>query len=500
MSYAIATPCSDGKALYVYLPTGGVVSYDLDGNHLWYRTLGTRRTSGGWGSAEVAPSPLLAGGVLLVHYDKAYGLDPATGKVLWQSAVVGREIPIPSPIPLKVGGIWYAMMGVGRVLRMADGKCVFDPAWATNTTVHSPAAYGDIFCWVGCAVRMPAAENGEAMVAWELSGDALLTSRCIDANRTGPKHMLGWHGYACPLYLDGKVYFQAEKRAFSVFDARTGALLFSTDTGIGGEVYPALTQAGDIIISSNNKGASSVVTPAIGADFRVLAMNTIGALGGNMFVPVGNRMLVHAEEVSRDGLASEGMLYCLGDPLAEAPPTFRPADARVKREAPATGAALLALLDDPDDLAVFAALRTLKAPDDVETVVPDLAKRATSGDVRSASMALLALRTLGPKAKGAVPALVPLLDPGYGKTHSDVDLPARDALRAIGPESAAAMLAVAQKGRAPQERLMLPLLDLISGFGPAAAATAPTLEALAGGTTRTALAAKAALAKVTVKE
>jgi hypothetical protein len=115
-------------------------------------------------------------------------------------------------------------------------------------------------------------------------------------------------------------------------------------------------------------------------------------------------------------------------------------------------------------------------------------------------MALLALRALGPRAKGAVPALVPLLDPGYGKTHTLCDLPARDALTAIGPLAAGEMLAAARTPRGVNERAMLSVLGIVGGFGPEAIGAAPALKTLAAGTGRVADAAKAALAKVKPEE
>ncbi|MGD0897029.1 MAG: PQQ-binding-like beta-propeller repeat protein [Thermoguttaceae bacterium] len=83
LTYAIATPCSDGRRLYAWLPTGVLVCYDLEGNRQWVRVLGKRRASGGWYGGQVAPSPLLADGKLVVHYDQIYCLDAATGKTLF---------------------------------------------------------------------------------------------------------------------------------------------------------------------------------------------------------------------------------------------------------------------------------------------------------------------------------------------------------------------------------------------------------------------------------
>jgi outer membrane protein assembly factor BamB len=499
-SWAIATPCSDGKFVYVYLPVGAVVCYDLEGNRQWYRWLGTKRVGGGWGIQQVGPSPLLVDGTLVIHYDKIYGLDAATGQVRWETPIKG--LPIPSPIPLKVGETWYAMLGTGRALRVADGQWVFQPKWQNDCTVHSPVAYDDLFCWVGCAVRMPAKAGDEAQVVWTLTKEALVTMhRAIngssDASKvTAPQHMLGWHAYASPVYDNGKIHYQAEYKKYSVFDARTGAMLFSTDVPVGGEVYPALTLAGDVLISSSRRGASAVFPKEHGAGFGVLAINQIGhEFGGNAFVPVGNRLLIHATVESPDRRDEQGYLYCLGDPLTEPPATFQPEPTHGPRPAPTTAAGLVALLDDPDDLAVFATLRALRPMAELAGAVPELAKRAATREGRGAVRALLALRVLGPHARPAVPAMVALLDPGYGKASGNWDRLSRDVLRAIGPAAAEEILAVIQKPRANQGAI-LPSLELIGGFGPAARAAAPTLATMAGGTGAVADAAKKALGKI----
>lgn len=494
VSYAIATPCSDGQFVYVFLPMGAVVCYDLEGKQRWFRWLGTKRVGGGWSSGEVGPSPLLVNGMLVIHYDKIYGLDPVTGQSRWETPIKG--LPIPSPIPLKVGDTWYAMLGTGHALRVADGQWVFEPKWASDTTVHSPVAYDDVFCWVGCAVRMPAAPTGKGEVAWTLTTEAMVAAREMDASKaTAPKYLFGWHGYGSPVYDNGKIYYQSEKKRYTVFDARTGAMLFNTEVPIGGEVYPSLTLAGDVLISADHKGRSAVYRKDLGTGFGVLAINSIGALGGNTFVPVGNRLLIHAKAESPDKREEQGFLYCLGDPLTEPPATFQPEPARGPRPAPTTAADLVTLLNDPDDLAVFATLRVLRPTAELAGAIPDLVKRATARDGRGAVRALLALRALGPQAQPAIPAMVALLDPGYGKTGGDWDRLARDVLRAIGPAAAAEIVAIIQKPKTSQH-LIVPALELLGGFGPSAQAVVPALTTLAAGTDRVAEAARAALANI----
>ncbi|MDG2185271.1 MAG: PQQ-binding-like beta-propeller repeat protein [Mariniblastus sp.] len=84
--YASSTPVSDGQHLFVFFGKSGVIAYDLDGNELWKKSVGTSSNEKKWGSAA---SPILFDGILIVNAsdeDQAiYGLDASSGKELWKT-------------------------------------------------------------------------------------------------------------------------------------------------------------------------------------------------------------------------------------------------------------------------------------------------------------------------------------------------------------------------------------------------------------------------------
>ena len=84
--YASSTPVSDGKHLFVFFGKSGVVAYDLDGNEIWKKSVGTGSNERKWGSAA---SPILFSDILIVNAsdeDQAfYGLEASTGKELWKT-------------------------------------------------------------------------------------------------------------------------------------------------------------------------------------------------------------------------------------------------------------------------------------------------------------------------------------------------------------------------------------------------------------------------------
>jgi len=294
VTYSIATPCSDGERLYVYLPTGAVVCYDLTGQRLWFRVLGDRRTRGGWGD-EVGPSPALGDGKLIVHYDKVYCFEAKTGKELW--AVPNKFLPIASPIIGHRNGVWYVAVGSGEILRLADGHEVFrNGSW--KTTVGANLFYDGLFCYVGFAVQLPADANGTPQKFWKLSEPV-----------KGLDNHQGWHGFGSPVRVGDVVYYQVEHSNMTVFEALTGKVLSAhlfTDSNIQrmvqGEIYPSLIAAGGFLFSADRAGRVVVYRPKSDHTLELVAENNLSdpkkregnVLGGKMFVFSGDKLYLHA--------------------------------------------------------------------------------------------------------------------------------------------------------------------------------------------------------------
>jgi outer membrane protein assembly factor BamB len=86
-TYATETPITDGERIYAYFGMHGVYCYDLDGNLLWKKDLGSYPMAMGFGTGS---SPALADGRLFVQCDneqKSFlvALDAKTGGELWRA-------------------------------------------------------------------------------------------------------------------------------------------------------------------------------------------------------------------------------------------------------------------------------------------------------------------------------------------------------------------------------------------------------------------------------
>ena len=305
---AVATPCSDGRAVYAWLPTGVIAVYDLAGKPLWHRVLGEKRAAGGWYGGQVAPAPLLADNKLVIHYDKIYCLDPATGKTIWEAP--RKILPIPSPIAGQRNGVWYITLGSGQILRLADGKYVFgEPDSSKNDyiTVSTPIFYDDCFCWYTHAMQLPETADGQPKILWQLDRSS---AGQLDGGAPAPDKVgkltdprgLGWHGYAAIVWHDGVVDYQSERSVYSRLDARTGRLLFAkplrfaSGGGCGGEVYGGLTLAGKQIFAVSSGGGYLAVRADIGSDVTLAGESQFQYSHGKFPVFHSRRVYLHAGE------------------------------------------------------------------------------------------------------------------------------------------------------------------------------------------------------------
>jgi outer membrane protein assembly factor BamB len=84
-SHASPTPVCDGKRVYVYFGSFGLIAYDVDGNELWKKPLAVPKMQHG-----SASSPILADGLVVINCDQKkdpylLAVDQSTGKQVWKS-------------------------------------------------------------------------------------------------------------------------------------------------------------------------------------------------------------------------------------------------------------------------------------------------------------------------------------------------------------------------------------------------------------------------------
>jgi outer membrane protein assembly factor BamB len=83
-SHASSTPVTDGKQIYVYFGSFGLVAYDFEGKELWKKPLAIPAMQHG-----TASSPILANGLIVISCDQKkepylLAVDQSTGEQVWK--------------------------------------------------------------------------------------------------------------------------------------------------------------------------------------------------------------------------------------------------------------------------------------------------------------------------------------------------------------------------------------------------------------------------------
>ena len=123
----VLTPCSDGKAVYVFGQNSVAAAYDFDGNPLWLTDIDHPDGS----KYGFAGSPVLIDGQFIVQQNRITAFNAKTGTVAWTAD--GRLNRASAIMLHAADGTPLYVTNSGQVLRAADGK-----PYASG----SPQAYG----------------------------------------------------------------------------------------------------------------------------------------------------------------------------------------------------------------------------------------------------------------------------------------------------------------------------------------------------------------------
>jgi len=322
--YASSTPAVDADGVYVLYGKSGVYAYDLAGNELWHKEVGSGSAMNNWGSAC---SPILyknlvivnaaAEGTALVAFDKktgkeawknpadslygcwgtpilvdipggktelvlsvpgeVWGFDPESGKFLWYCEGVSTNALCTSAVAKD--GIVYAIGGGpggpgGAVAIKAGGKddvTKTHQLWTANagSYVTSPVVVGDRLFWVN--------DGGVAYCA-NLKDGKIVTQKRLSAGGGGgppggpPGSGFGVGGRGRGMMGGGKEYY-------------------ASVVGGDGKLYAVSRNKGTLVVAANDK-------------LDVLATNKMD-----------DTSVFNAGPAIQDGqiyLRSDKFLYCIG--------------------------------------------------------------------------------------------------------------------------------------------------------------------------------------------
>jgi outer membrane protein assembly factor BamB len=147
-SHATSTPVTDGKRLYVYFGSFGLLAYDLAGKELWRKPLPMPMTVRNQGTGT---SPILAEDKLVVFVQLGkdshlLAVNPANGETLWTAPMPIYNNSYSTPVSWKEDGKGFVGMVCAKrftAFDLADGK----EAWWINGTGYqacsTPIVAGD---------------------------------------------------------------------------------------------------------------------------------------------------------------------------------------------------------------------------------------------------------------------------------------------------------------------------------------------------------------------
>lgn len=199
--YASHTPVSDGKNVYAFFGKTGAMAFDLNGQPLWKKEVGTESDPRDWGSAS---SPILYKNMLIVtaaaESEAIVALDQETGKEVWRQEAQGFSGTWGTPILVEVNqertdlviGVPFEIWGLNPDTGKLRWYCT---AMDTNSYCSSVVAQD--------AVVYGIEGRGGGSIAVRAGGEGDVTSSAVlwsgrDNNRIGT-----------PLLFDDHLYFFA---------------------------------------------------------------------------------------------------------------------------------------------------------------------------------------------------------------------------------------------------------------------------------------------------
>jgi outer membrane protein assembly factor BamB len=286
--YATHTPASDGENVYVFFGKTGVLAFDMQGNRLWQKSVGTDDDRRSWGTAA---SPILYKGLVIVpatiESHALVALDKKTGEVVWRKEADGFGATWGTPILAETS------QGTSEIVYSVPGELwAFDPEtgklnWYCESTrsdgVRSSAVAGKGIVYV-------IEGQGGGSVAVRTGGQK-------DVSRTH----VAWSertrgGVGTPVLVDGRLY-SISGGIVTCINAETGRQVYqarlsrsgsragrdSDDEGRGrsfgggfgggpgGQDYSSPVAAGGKLYYTTRAGETHVIR--LGDKFEQLAVN-----------------------------------------------------------------------------------------------------------------------------------------------------------------------------------------------------------------------------------
>lgn len=260
--YASNTPVSDGERIYVLLGGSGVFAFDLDGNQIWQKDVGSDNAAM-FGSAS---SPIVYKDYLIVQAGcesrSIRALDKKTGEEVWSSPAETLSGSYSTPIVAKhTDDTEVLLVSIPRevwAVNPASGKL----KWYAETRVDTGA----------CPVLVADDEHVYAIggrsggrTAIRLRGKGDVTESHVVWSRSGGAYV------PSPVLHNGNLYWVTDRGIVNCVDVATGEE--AGRARLNGQFYASVQLIGDHLYAVSRFGGTYVLeaTP----DLKQVAHNRI---------------------------------------------------------------------------------------------------------------------------------------------------------------------------------------------------------------------------------
>lgn len=293
--YCSHTPVSDGEKVFVFFGKSGVHAFDLDGNKLWEKSVGTESDPRNWGSAS---SPVLYKNMVIVtasaESESMVALNKNTGEVVWRQEASGFSGTWGTPILVPVNEtridlvlavpyeIWGFNPNNGKLRWYCDG-------------IQSNSMCSSVVTHDGIVYAVESGPSGGGAIAVKVGGKGDVTDTHVvwktrDRSRIGTPifadgylHFVSSKVATCIDAKDGKHVFQSRLQsgdsATEVAGDRGSRSRFGRRGGSGGQDYASLAAANGKIYFTTRSGDVYVYT--LSSKFNQLAKNSFASDGGD---------------------------------------------------------------------------------------------------------------------------------------------------------------------------------------------------------------------------
>jgi len=296
-TYASYSPVTDGKHVWCNFGSYGIHCYDINGNHVWTKDLGTMKTRNSFGEGS---SPALKDNILIIVMDqeaqsKIVALNKTTGEIVWEHQR-DELTNWTTPVIIEVDKKQQVIVNGGKQTMAYDletGKTIWTCSGQTNNVVPTPVVgFGNVYCTSGF--------RGTALFAIALGkkgnlSDTRAVKWSVRDGKTTP------YVPSPVLYKEQLYVLSSNTGKVSCYNAQTGREHYiKKNLGIFG-IYASPVGANKRIYFVGREGKTTVIKND--TKFEIVATNILDDAFNASPVVVGNQLLLKGEE----------HLYCIAE-------------------------------------------------------------------------------------------------------------------------------------------------------------------------------------------